>query len=379
MDVLFFYFFLNSGGIEKIFVQMANHWVRHDKTVGFAVMSKTGSLKDVLSSDVPVHDFGLKPHHLLHHLMLIFKLANYIRKNKPKVVITGAPVANITLILAVMLSCRRSKTKIIISEHGPTSEWLRTRNVNILLTLSVKAAIRTAYRFADVIVVVSKGVLRDLRRFVKVPKETFLTLYNPVITDDIRQKINEPNKHPWLKDHSLAVVVSVFRFTVEKNPEMLIDAFARVHKKLPHARLICIGEGPLEEALHTKIEQHGLKEYVDLVGFQENPYAFISKANVFALSSNYEGLPTVVIESLACGCPVVATQCPGGISEILEDGAYGLLVPPGDISKMAEGLVSVLEKKITFKSTDLIARGEFFSFEGRIADYETLVFGTPLK
>jgi glycosyltransferase involved in cell wall biosynthesis len=128
----------------------------------------------------------------------------------------------------------------------------------------------------------------------------------------------------------------------QKDFSTLLKAFAHVQNKYP-SRLLILGEGRERDKLQTLTSQLGIEEVVSFPGFAPNPYAFMSRASVFVLSSAWEGLPNALIEALACGCPVVSTNCPSGPQEILANGAFGTLVPVGDDKALAEAIIQTLE------------------------------------
>ncbi len=151
----------------------------------------------------------------------------------------------------------------------------------------------------------------------------------------------QPLDHPWFSPGVAPVVLGVGRLTRQKNFGTLISAFARLRATKP-ARLIILGEGEERSHLENLVQERGLAGDVELPGFVQNPYAYMHRAAVFVLSSIWEGLPNSLIEALACGCPVVSTDCPGGPAEILDRGKYGHLVLPGDPESMAEAIGKVL-------------------------------------
>jgi glycosyltransferase involved in cell wall biosynthesis len=137
------------------------------------------------------------------------------------------------------------------------------------------------------------------------------------------------------------VVLGVGRLSAQKNFRLLIDAFALVRQD-HDARLVILGEGIDRATLEAQVRQHGLQEAVSLPGFLDNPYGCMARAAVFALSSDFEGLPTVLIESLALGTPVVSTDCDSGPREILRGGTLGELVPVGDVHGLARAIAGAL-------------------------------------
>ena len=194
-----------------------------------------------------------------------------------------------------------------------------------------------------------------------------------MITSELLVRAKEPLDHPWLKPGAPPVILGTGRLVTPKDFSTLLRAFARVRVQRK-ARLVILGEGNRREELESLAQQLGVSADVALPGFVANPYPFMERAAVFVLSSAWEGFGNVIVEALACGCPVVSTDCPGGPSEILDDGAYGPLVPVGDDAAMAEAILAVLES--SRDSGRLQARAAVFSEERAIDNYSDVLFGT---
>ena len=196
---------------------------------------------------------------------------------------------------------------------------------------------RRSYPFADFAVGVSRGTTAELEGTPGMARDRIHTVYNPVVSADLDRKARESPHHPWFDDRPCPVILAIGRMKKVKDFSTLLRAFARLLDQRP-ARLIVLGEGRLRPSLQSQARELGIAERVDFPGFQENPYAFLGKADLFVLSSRHEALPTVLIEAMACGCPVVSTDCPSGPREILEDGRLGPLVPVGDAEALAEAM-----------------------------------------
>jgi glycosyltransferase involved in cell wall biosynthesis len=203
--------------------------------------------------------------------------------------------------------------------------------------------VKRFYPWSDYIIGNSSGVANDLVQVIGLPSDRIRVLYNPVITPKVREKARAPVNHPWFESGD-PILLAVGRFTKQKDFPTLIRSFAKVHRNR-QARLFILGEGPNRPELEALVRQLGLEAEVAMPGFVENPYGYMSKASVFVLSSRWEGLPTVLIEAMYAGAPVVATDCPSGPREILKDGAYGKLVPVGDADALAKAILSTLASK----------------------------------
>jgi glycosyltransferase involved in cell wall biosynthesis len=201
---------------------------------------------------------------------------------------------------------------------------------------------RWSYPWADGIVAVSQGVADDLAQQIGIPRERIQVILNPIVTPELQRKAKAPLEHPWFSPGQPPVVLAVGRLHPQKDYPTLLEAFAQVRQARP-ARLLILGEGGERSRLEALIHQLGLEEDVSLPGFVENPFAYMSHASVFVLSSRWEGLPTVLIEALYCGAPLVATDCPSGPREILANGQYGRLVPVSDVRALAKAVEVTLD------------------------------------
>jgi len=166
-------------------------------------------------------------------------------------------------------------------------------------------------------------------------------IYNPVVSPELYEKADAPLEHPWFRSNQPPVILGVGRHYPQKGFDTLLRAFARVRQETP-ARLVILGEGPERPNLERLASELGVAADVDMPGFDPNPFRYMKRAGVFVLSSRYEGLPNVLIQAMACGCPVVSTDCPNGPAEILDGGRYGALVPVDDVEAMARAIVRAL-------------------------------------
>ena len=174
------------------------------------------------------------------------------------------------------------------------------------------------------------------------PREWVRVVYNPGITPELEEKASSPLEHPWFTKGQPPVLLSVGRLAPQKDFATLLHAFAKV-RKFRTARLMILGEGELRPQLESTIDELGLQNDVSMPGFVENPYAYMKRAAAFAMSSRHEGLPTVMVEALYCGLPVVSTDCPHGPHEILQGGRYGALVPISNPDKLADAMIDVID------------------------------------
>jgi glycosyltransferase involved in cell wall biosynthesis len=192
------------------------------------------------------------------------------------------------------------------------------------------------------------------------------------MTSELSVLAEAPMKDPWLAGGEPPVILGVGRLATQKDFSTLLHAFARVRSQRP-ARLLILGEGDKRFELEALAQNLGLARDVRLPGYADNPFAYMRRCSVFVLSSAYEGLPTVLIEAMACGAPVVSTDCPSGPAEILEGGRYGCLVPIGDPDAMASAILTILQDAPD--TTRTRQRAEMFSIEASVDQYLNLLLG----
>lgn len=296
----------------------------------------------------------------------IFALSSYVKANHPQAVISLLTMPNTTLLLARCI--RRMDTRLIISVHNTMS--VVYEHTSSKLKRSLPFLMRCLCHRADAVVAVSGGVADDLKNRIGLPGSNIEVVYNPVIRPEIASLSEESVDHPWLIEKSCPVLVAASKLKPQKDLQMMLRAFALVRKNR-RVRLIILGEGEEGEALQQLANDLGIAEDIDLAGFIKNPFAFYSRADLFVLSSAWEGLPTALIEAMGCGCPVVSTDCPSGPQEILQGGRYGTLVQVGDQQAMAQAIEANLDSPPS--RAQLLERAACFTVNKSVDHYESLV------
>lgn len=263
----------------------------------------------------------------------------YLRRERPEAMLSVFGYFNIVALWAWRLA--RVRTRLMVNEQNTVSQ--EAGNHASWRGRLTPRLMKRFYPWADGIVVVSTGVGDDLAELTQIPRDRIRVIYNPsVVGAEVREKASAPLEHPWLAPGQPPVLVAVGRLQEQKDYPMLIDAFEQVRRARP-ARLLILGEGKKRPMLEALVRERGLGEDVAMPGFVANPYAYMARSSLFVLSSRWEGLPTVLIEALCCGTPVVATDCPSGPREILKGGKYGQLVPVGDAEAFARAILTTLE------------------------------------
>ncbi len=353
---------LRGGGAERLAIYLAKDWVARGFEVEFILLRHEGELLPVVPSSIRIINLDVE-----RIKLSIWPLHRHLKRTQPDVVWVGMWPLTSAAVIAWLLSGRPGK--IFLTDHNQLSISC-VRELNISPNW-LKFVMRFTYPFATGVMAVSKGVAKDMSRLSGFPLNKIKVIYNPAATGVSSERAPaELRERLWGKGFDFHVI-TVGTLKVQKNHALLLKAFARVAKKM-NAKLTILGDGDLRPALEQQIDELGLGERVLLAGFFRDPYPWFRSADLFVLSSDWEGLPTVIIEALECGVPVVSTNCPSGPSEILENGLYGRLVPVGDADAMATAILDSLNEKHNRQA--LIARAKDFSLE-RISDQYLDYFG----
>lgn len=333
--VAFYITTLAGGGVSGVVVNLLNQLTNSKEIEVLLVLNKKeGEFLKYLHSDIEIYELGTK-----RMRDSFFSLIKFLKKVKPNVLISGQSHVNTIALLANQMLGER--TKVIITEHSNLQEGLKEMNnptSTILLTL-----MKIFYPKADKVISVSRGVGETLLKYIKINKSKMEVIYNPVISDLIYERAEEPLNHKWFTPKETPVILTVARLEKQKDLENLIQAFAIVRNKVD-SRLLIIGEGKERDNLEKLIKKLDLLDSVELYGFEENPYNFLKNADLFVLSSKAEGLANILVEALYLRCKIVSTDCPSGPAEVLKNGKFGRLVPPEDSLKLAEGIIDQLKE-----------------------------------
>lgn len=324
---------LDFGGVERVVVNLANGFREQGIDVDVLVGRSGGDMTSHLKDNIRVVD--LESDRMLH---AVPKLAKYLRRQQPDAIIAAMTHCSASAVAARALA--RINLKIVATEHSTMSKVVASSGALKYRLMPVWS--RWTFNSTDHVVAVSAGAADDLSRETGIPRSRFDVIYNPVISESLFRAAAEPVNHPWLESQSPPLVLAVGRLDKSKDFPTLVRAFRLVRDRIP-AHLMILGEGPERSHIESTVRDLGLTEAVVLPGFEDNPYRYMRRAGVFALSSVWEGFGVVIVEALALGRRVVATNCTYGPSEILGDGKYGILVRVGDPESMAAGLLTALQ------------------------------------
>jgi glycosyltransferase involved in cell wall biosynthesis len=321
---------LEGGGAERVMTTLAGPLADRGFQVTMVLFRAVGVFLGQLSPKVPVVDLKAR-----RAASSVLPLARYLRGERPDAVLSALDHANVAAAVAGRLA--RTGCRLIPCVHATHSRVVASGD----RPLAMRLAMRWAYRRADAVVTVSRGAADDMARTTGVPARLVRVIYNPVITPALREASRQPLDHPWFAAGQPPLVLAVGSLAAAKDFPTLLEAFA-VLRRDRDARLLILGEGAERARLECLAGELGLAEAVALPGFVGNPYAYMARCALYVLSSAWEALPTVLIEALALGARVVATDCQNGPREILEGGRYGRLVPVGDAPALARAMSEAL-------------------------------------
>lgn len=353
---------LNSGGAEKMMVQLANALYNAGVAVDLLLVNKTGPYFNDVQPGVMIQNLnavkGVKS--------VIYDIRKFLKNNYVDAVISTQPHVNSVLGYA---SLGLFKRPIIIMREASTPSC-KYSEINPISTFLYK----TGYRFADHYVAVSDGVKKDMVGVYNLSEYNITAIHNPVIDVSIDELCQKSTSDSWFDEPDKPVILAIGRVVPLKNHKMLIEAFAKV-REYKDVRLVILGNKHLApdytKALIDLIEDLNLSNHVKLPGFVKNPFSYLSRSSLYVLSSDYEGLPGTLIQALACGCPVVSTDCPNGPAEILEDGKWGILTPPNDSEKMAESILKAMNSN--YDTERLKSRAADFTSDKSASKYISLI------
>lgn len=316
---------LKFGGGERVSLNLAREMKNLGVAVDILLMSKEGDFLAEAEKEFAVYDLQCNKTY-----MLPYRLLQYLVRNRTRVVISNFWKLNLCACISRLCY---PFFKLILWEHSPPSKspfapaWVYTLSASVL------------YRFSSEIVAVSNGVRDDINNHSVGLSSKLHTIYNPIapprnnlIPTSVRETVEQP------------LIISLGRLERDKNIELLLHAFAILIKKM-NANLLIVGDGSQRDSLECLSQELGLKDHVRFFGFTNNPYELMAGSDLLVLSSDLEGLPTVIVEALYCGLPIVSTDCPCGPRELLEDGKYGSLVPMNDSMALATAMEYELVNK----------------------------------
>lgn len=327
-DIAVLISYSGDGGVERMINHLVQGFIEAGRRVDVLALKQRGGHFRMLPGGARV--VSIRPG---HSALAVPAIARYLREARPRVLLAAKDRAGRAAIRARALAGSDARVVVRIGNNlsaslahrAPLQRWLRLR------------PIRRLYPLADAIVAVSAGVADDVVATSGIDPERVHIVANPVVTPEVDRLAGAAPEHPWVgADRPL--IVAVGRLTRQKDFPTLLHAFAKL-REARDARLLIMGEGEDRGVLEALVARLGLGDCVDLAGFYANPYPVMAAADLFVLSSRWEGSPNALTEALYLGVPSVATDCPSGPSDILPDER---LAPVGDAGALAAIMASTL-------------------------------------
>lgn len=323
---------LGPGGVKRVMLNLCSGLEQTDYRVNIVTADASGPYQEEASELANLYDLSADG-----GFGTVRSLRRHLSNNPPDILISTHTHGNVT----AFLSSIGSDITRIFTEHSLLSDRSHYVNTDIKDRL-VNQLAKVVYPRTDAIVTVSEDVKSDIADFLGIPVDHARVIHNPVDLVNVRSQSQVPSGHPWLVDESIKAVLAAGRFDPRKDYCTLIDAMAQLDRD-QDTKLILLGDGDEKSKIESRIQHHSLEDSVDLAGWVDNPYPYMSEADAFVLPSKSDGFGNVLVEALACGCPPVATRCRGGPREILLEGAIGELVPVGDATALVTGITTVMD------------------------------------
>jgi len=324
---------LEGGGAQKDAVLLANALSQRGVKVIILTLAQRGRLAALVSPDVPV---------ITVEATQLRSAGPALRRTiaavAPRVVMSSEAAANVVTFLAVRSLPAAVRPKLLLREVASPSV-ARVSDPYLQNRLAYRA-VPWVYSRADRVLTLTQGGRRDLIENFKVPAERIAVLASNAVIDPAAEKRLAAAAETGTPREA-GLIVSVGRLSPEKDQLLIVEAMAR-SPDMGQARLVLVGDGPLRPAIEKRMMQLGLTDRIVLAGHQDDPYAWLLNAQLAVCSSRFEGLGNAVIEALACGTPVVSTDCPWGPREILANGVFGELVPVGDADRLGAAMARAL-------------------------------------
>jgi glycosyltransferase involved in cell wall biosynthesis len=346
---------LGGGGAERVLLLLAEAFAARGFAVDLVAAQGQGELASQVPACVRLIDLGVS-----RVAAAMPGLVRYLRRNRPESLLSALTHVNCMALAARALAGSRSR--VVVGEHSMMSH-VSGSDAGLRDRLMPRLA-RFAYRFADGIVAPTAGAAEDLAQVLSLPMDRIRVIHNPVVSPRLTALAAAPLEHPWFQAGAPPVIVAAGRLAPEKDFRTLLRAFALLRSRVD-ARLIILGEGKERGDLERLAQDLAVAAHVTLPGFVDNPYPYMRQAAVFVLSSTFEGFGNVLVEAMACGTPVVSTDCPGGPTEILAGGKWGRLVPMRDPKALSDAIAQALERP----GGDARPRALDFSLEAIAAQY----------
>ena len=356
---------LEHGGLERVQLNLAKAMHGRGLDVCLVVGQVIANMRDELPEALPVIEIAASgPSHFLSGVL------HALRRDRPDVVFTTSnDVA--CMMLALRLAFFKNMRVIVTQHLSLSGPRLGARTFRRVKLRAIRMAMHVLLPTANHLIAVSRGVADDMQQELSLGDAQITVIHNPIVTPDFSERIQEPFVWPW-PNRNVPTIAFVGRLSAEKRLDLLLDSFQALIRATP-ARLLVVGTGPEQLAIERRIEGGGLHACCRLTGFVENVLPLIHASDVLVLASDYEGFGNVLVEAMACGTQVIATNCPHGPAEILDNGRFGQLVPVNDRTALTSAMHNSLTRAFHISPSMLKTRANEFGLNNAVDRYISLL------
>jgi len=360
---------LGHGGLERVQLNIAKAMHAQAIDVSIVAGQVIASVTQELPDTLPVVELAKAgPAHFP------WALARNLRRMKPDVVFTTSNDVACLLLMLRLIFFR--EMRVIVTQHLSVSAPRKSAQGLSRAKLElIRIAMKRLLPTAEKVIAVSEGVAQDIRQELLPHHINVHVIHNPIVTPEFEARMREAHAWPWA-DRDLPTIIFVGRLASVKRLDLLLDSFQSLIRHSP-ARLLIVGTGPLEQDIERRILRDGFDAHCKLTGFVENPLPLVLASNVLVLPSDYEGFGNVLVEAMACGTQVIATDCPYGPAEILGDGRFGQLLPTNDADALEAALRKSLNGQCHIPPDALKMRARDFTVETAARRYMELLLQHP--
>lgn len=352
-----------NGGLERVQANLAPVFAQSGIDTWLVAGKFMQEAEAMLPANIPILE--LAPN---GKLPFILNLYHQLRIHQPDVVMTTSD--DVSCLVLILRKLFFPKIKVICSQHSISMPLNQAKGIQKLKYVLILKAMQWLWGKADAVIAVSSALAEDVRKNVRL-KSSISTIYNPIVLPNYPALIEQPIVYPWL-DKKIPTFVFVGRLVKVKRIDLLLQAFKQVQEK-QLCRLLIVGDGTEKAFILDFIRKNDLTDVCHLTGQQHNPLPWIKSSDALVLSSDYEGFGNVIVEAMACGTQVIATDCPFGPAEILDKGRYGQLVPVNDSEALAEAMKKVIDKRFYVAKDELKKRANQFSLESAVQQYLSVI------
>lgn len=369
LKILFIMPNLRIGGAEKVVITIIQHLVERGWSIDLLLFKNEIDYDISALSKTHIYTILENKENISQHLIrFCYKFIKII--GNYDLLIGGLELfpSYLTILAGKLL-----RKKVILINHTFLSQYLKIQKLNMHMFLS-----KLLLPHCDLMICVSKELKKDLVKNFKIKSEKIEIIHNPINMSDIQYKAKATFDRDEQKIFNKPVIITAGSLLPLKGMDVLLGAFHLILKKGLDANLVIIGEGPEENNLKKLAQRADILNTVYFLGFRKNPYKYFANSAVFVLTSRVEGFSLVIAEALACGCPVISTNCLSGPVEILDGEKYGGLVNVDDVEELAEALAKLLSFKGEATKLNGFKRAKDFDVNKIIVDYEEIIKKTIL-